>query len=92
MPSFKPERLHVQNPHNYEGIPGKLAAKDKKEDKTAHRHHQDQQTPANARLAQQLAKRKSEADTNPVRQRQKAMFSNAVIDQPKLNWPDFMDL
>lgn len=27
-----------------------------------------------------------------ARQQQKQIFSNAVTDQPKLNWPDFMDL
>ena len=46
----------------------------------------------NRRLAEQLRKRQSDHESSAHANRQKKMFSNAVTDQPKLNWPDYMDL
>ena len=46
----------------------------------------------NQRLAMQLKKRQTDLEVNVNLQKQKRLYSNSVIDQPKLNWPDFMDL
>ena len=86
--SFKPLRVHVQTPHNYLPTPG---GKKSKEDQAAKNAQMAKDT-GNERLAKQLQQRKTIDSNNAARLQQKQIFSNAVTDQPKLNWPDFMDL
>ena len=89
MPNFTPLRRQEQDPHNYEPVGMK-----NREDG---RHGRGQAQSAsdvgmNRRLAEQLKKRQSDQESNAHANRQRKMFSNAVTDQPKLNWPDYMDL
>ena len=88
VPSMKPLRKFEQNPHNYEPI----GLKAREAERTQGKKEKGKDQPVNKLLAQQLAQRQKDQETKANVTNQRKIYSNAVTDQPHLNWPDYMDL